>query len=245
MQKVVDGILTNCLEFGDLSKPNILILPGWGNDITSWLPTASALERDHHVILLDLPGFGKTNKPNKTFDIYDYANFVKSFLQKMNISEVILIGHSFGGRISLILASEGNLVQRLVLVDSAGIGDFSASYRKVISIYKALRGFLPKKVQMYLRSKLGSTDYLHAGEMRDIFVKVISQDLTHHLASIVCPTLIIWGDKDAVLDIKLAKVFKENINDSKIRVVWGARHNPHLEKPEEFLGILLEELNAE
>lgn len=242
MQLVIDGILTNYIEYGTSEKPCLLILHGWGNDIASWKNVASTLSDKWHVLLLDLPGFGATNRPEKTFDTYDYANFVEAFLTKLNILEFSILGHSFGGRIGIIISSRSTKVQRLILVDSAGIGDFSSIYRKMVGFLKMFRPIIPKSLMRRLRRHIGSTDYIQAGEMKDVFLKVIAQDLTHLLSRISCATLIIWGDRDDILDIKLALAFKEKIKGSKVRVVWGAKHHPHIEKPTEFIEILNEEL---
>ena len=56
------------------------------------------------------------------------------------------------------------------------------------------------------------------------------------------PTIIIWGDKDSVLDVSQTKIFKKEIPNSTVRIVWGAGHSPHIEKPKAFLDILNEYL---
>ena len=76
--------------------------------------------------------------------------------------------------------------------------------------------------------------------MRKIFVKIVNQDLRKLLPRIKIPTFIIWGDKDDVLSVSQTKIFKQEIKGAKVRIVWGAGHDPHLQRMEQFLTILKE-----
>ena len=89
---------------------------------------------------------------------------------------------------------------------------------------------------------LGSSDYNNAKEMREIFKTVVSQDLSHHLPDVSCPTLIIWGENDKEVPLEHAKRYRDKINDSVLRVVWSTGHFPFLEKHEDFMQILKDEL---
>ncbi len=247
MQIVINEILTKYDDLGHKDSKNILlILHGWGRSINDWYKVSEELLNDYRIILLDLPGFGGTENPDDSFTIYDYADFVKSFLEKKNIDKCILMGHSFGGRIGLILSSTTNLITKLVLVDAAGIEKKELFVTAKIVFAKTgkriLGKFLPKKIVNKIIDKLGSNDYLNAKELKEIFKTVVSQDLSHHLKDIKIPTLIIWGEKDTVLPISHALYFKNEISTAVLRVVWGADHFPFLEKHTEFMSVLKEEL---
>ena len=236
MQIVVDNILTSYQIFGDKNK-TIVILPGWKRSVNEWIPIARSLSTEFKVVLLDLPGFSQMVRPKESFGVFEYAEFVKRFLQKVEIEKVILVGHSFGGRLALILASETSLVEKLILVDSAGIEKKGLS-ANVISKLVPIAKILPISIQNRIKNLVGSVDYKEAGEMRDIFVKIVNQDLSHLFKKIQIPTFIIWGERDNVVPVAFAKKFKEKIKGSRLRIVWGAGHEPHLQKPEQFQEIL-------
>jgi pimeloyl-ACP methyl ester carboxylesterase len=237
MQVVTDGLLTHYESIGD--KPEtLLILHGWMRSLNEWLPTAKDLSKKYRIILLDLPGFGSTPKPNYTFSIYDYASFVEHFLDKLEVKKVTFVGHSFGGRIGIILAAKTDRINKLVLVDAAGVEKRTAFAKTKIAIFKTAKILLPKNLAEKLRYKLGSPDYKSAGAMRAIFIKVVNEDLSYLLSKISIPTLLIWGNNDTEVEKWKTKKMKQTIENSKLKVVWGSGHSPHLEKPHEFSEII-------
>lgn len=239
MQKVIGEILLNYEVVGRGEK-NLLILPGWLASLKQWLPVAEALKDKYRVILLDFPGFGESSKPKEDWGVYEYAEFTEKFLKELGVIKTIVLGHSFGGRVAILLASKTNLVENLILVDSAGMEIKTLSVivkTKLAKIFKPARRFLPKTVKDFFHPE----DYKQSAAMAGIFKKVISQPLRDELKDIKVPTLIIWGERDSVLSLAEAKMIKSGIRDSTLRVVWGVGHWPHLEKPKEFLGIMYEE----
>lgn len=244
MQIVVDGILTNYQIIGGNNKPKLIILHGWKRSLGEWLPTAKELSVRYQIILIDLPGFGKTAMPNSTYSIYDYAIFVEHFLDKLGIKKITLMGHSFGGRIGIIFGAKTKKLEKLILVDAAGVEKRSPVARIKIFVFKLAKLFLPKNIIESLRNRLGSLDYKSAGSMRNIFLKVINEDLSYLLSQINVPTILIWGERDKEIALWKIKKMKNEIPYAKLRVVWGTGHDPHLEKPNEFMEILKEELNA-
>lgn len=245
MHVVVDGILTHYEIVGKDNKKKLLILHGWQRSLIEWLPTAKVLSEKYQVILLDLPGFGNTARPESTYTIYDYATFVEHFLDKLGMSQVALMGHSFGGRIGIILGAKTKRLQQLTLVDAAAIEKKSNSIQLKITIHKLIalpfKALFPQWLEK-MRKRLGSDDYQAAGAMRDIFIQVVNEDLTPLLKKITIPTLVIWGEKDSVRPIAEGVWIKTVIPHSHLRVVWGAGHSPYLEKPREFLEILQENI---
>ena len=241
MQIVIDGLLTHYQIVGN-KRSVLIILPGWMRTTAEWLPVAKKLSIEYTVILLDLPGFGKTQKPETTYSIYDYADFVEHFLNKLEVKPVTLLGHSFGGRIGIIISAKMKLVTELLLIDAAGVEKRTIIAKMKIQFFKLAKIFLPKQVVTQLRNKLGSRDYKTAGEMRDIFIKVINEDLSYLLSKISVPTLLIWGNNDGEVPEWKIKLMKKLISNAKLRVVWGAAHSPHLEKPTEFMEILYDYL---
>ena len=86
-------------------KQNIVILPGWGNNRETFNYLIDTLKEYFTIYIFDYPGFGKTKFPNKDLTIYDYATVINDFLDDKNINKPIIMGHSFGGRLIILLAS--------------------------------------------------------------------------------------------------------------------------------------------
>jgi pimeloyl-ACP methyl ester carboxylesterase len=243
MQVVVSGILTNYQAFGQ-GKETILILHGWQRSLEDWLPIAKQLASNHRVIVLDLPGMGATPASGHVQDTYDYAKFITSFMDKLELSSVILIGHSFGGRLGIILAAQTDRVSKLILVDSAGIEQKSLMVKAKIWWYrhllKPLKKLVPLGLVVIMGRGAGSRDYQQSAGLRPVLTRVVNQDLRYLLPQISIPTSIIWGERDQALPIWHAKLMRSLIPNSTLRIVWGAGHLPYLDQARQFTTILRE-----
>jgi pimeloyl-ACP methyl ester carboxylesterase len=93
------GIDTFFLEAG--SGPPVILLHGLGATNTSMLPTLWELARDHRVFAPDLPGFGGSDKPIRSYDFPFFARWLEDFLDALGLKRAHLVGNSLGGRISL------------------------------------------------------------------------------------------------------------------------------------------------
>jgi pimeloyl-ACP methyl ester carboxylesterase len=242
MQIVVDNILTNYEIVGDQKKKPLLILHGWQRSSDEWLPIAKNLEKAYQSILLDLPGFGKTTKPTSDFSVYDYAKFVEHFLDKLGLKKITFLGHSLGARIGIILSSNTNIIEKLVLISPAGIEKKTIFDKIKICFFKAGKIFLPKNITERLKQRIGSADYKNASEMRSIFLKIVNEDLSYLLPKINIPTLLIWGDKDTEVPMWKIRHMKQAIQNSRIKVIWGAGHFLHVNNRKEFINILKDNL---
>lgn len=241
MQKVIGGQLVNYEVVGPTSPRlrrgkvwDLLILHGWGGSLQEWRSVAENLSQKYRVWSLDFPGFGGSPKPANDWGIYEYANFVNDFIQEFKIKDPIVMGHSFGGRVAILLDAK-----KIILVDAAGLR-IETSMAAVSGLIFDKMGFIKKYVPTSLKNLFGSADYKSAGSMKKIFVKTVSQDLSDEMKKVTCPTLITWGEKDLVLPIVQAKIIKSLVKNSILRIVWGGDHWPHLSKPKEFLEILNE-----
>lgn len=228
-----------------------LILHGWGASSDSWLKVQEILARNFRVFVLDLPGFGKSGLPLRPWDVQDYMEFVLDFLEVHNIKHCYLLGHSFGGRISIKLSAQfPDSVIKLILIDSAGTRPAKSNFFKRIlsstasfaSIFSFLPGFQLFR-RFFYRFIIRSTDYLKVmGVMKETFLKVISEDLTFYLEKIKSGTMIIWGEKDKITPIKDGRFIHSKIPNSKL-IILSCGHSPHLEIPEDLSKNILDFLN--
>ena len=116
----INGLKTYYTEKGEGEA--VVLLHGWGGSSASMLGLMNKLQDNYRVITLDLWGFGKSSVPNKDTTIYDYAVWVAEFMDMLDITRAHIVGHSFGGRIGIILGSMfPEKVDTLTLIDSAGI----------------------------------------------------------------------------------------------------------------------------
>lgn len=244
---MVSGVLTTYKVFGLEKKDSLVVLHGWGRDHLDWLGVGKFLASYYKVYLLDLPGFGATSLPeNIVLGTWEYADFVEKFCKKQEIVKPVILGHSLGGRIGIILATRPDMLKKLVLVSSAGIEERSLFVRAKVILANVIRIFFPQRVFELLKSKIGSEDYRGTNnQMKQVLTKIVNEDLRYMLPKIMCQTLVIWGEKDNVLDVRYGKIFRGEIPRASLRIVWGAGHHPHLDQPREFLEILEEELRVD
>lgn len=247
MKVTIEGIDINYITEG--SGKNVLLLHGWGANIDTMMPIYNLLKDNFKVYAIDFPGFGKSQEPGDVFGVYDYARITKQFIDMMEMEEVILIGHSFGGRISLILSSKYKaLVKKMVLVDSAGLIPKRGVkyYVKVYSfkflrfLYNAFFFWIDKKDKMEkFYKKFGSTDYKNAsGIMRRVFVKVVNEDLRPLLREIEASTLLIWGENDTATPVYMGRIMEKEIKDSGLVILEGAGHYSYIDDYKRFSIIL-------
>ncbi|MBU5437896.1 alpha/beta hydrolase [Tissierella sp. MSJ-40] len=228
---------------------NVLLLHGWGANINTVVPILNVLKNNFKVYALDLPGFGESQEPYEVFDSFQYAEIVKKFIDEMEMQKLVLIGHSFGGKLSIILGTKyPEIVDKIVLVDSAGLIPKRGLkyYLKVYSfksarfIYKNLFFWMSNENKMErFYKKFGSTDYKNAsGIMRRILVKVVNENLKPILKDIKAPTLLIWGDKDTDTPLYMGKIMEKEIPDSGLVVLEGTGHYSYLDNYQRFATIL-------
>ncbi|MFN3411627.1 MAG: alpha/beta fold hydrolase, partial [Exilispira sp.] len=84
----------------------VLLLHGWGVDSTIYLTVFQYLSKSYDTIAVDFPGFGKSPIPAADWGIYEYADIIYWFIKYNNFYPCSIIGHSFGGRIAIILGSK-------------------------------------------------------------------------------------------------------------------------------------------
>ena len=101
---VVNGLEVNYKIAGD--GPAILVLHGWGGASDSWIRVQEIIsQQGYKMICPDFPGFGKTPPPKKPWGVGDFTDFIINFTKELGIDSLFLVGHSFGGRISIKFAN--------------------------------------------------------------------------------------------------------------------------------------------
>jgi len=105
------------------SGPVLVLLHGIGRSLEDWESSSGPLSQNHRVYALDLPGFGRSDKPQSGYSFAYFAGVLEGFLDALQLEQVTLLGSSLGGGVALEFAfAHPERVSRLVLVDSAGFG---------------------------------------------------------------------------------------------------------------------------
>ncbi len=241
MQTVINGVLTNYEVINPKAKSPAIILHGWGQNGSLWLPLAKLLSDDYCYYLLDLPGFGGTRNLAKNSDVPEYTSFVKNFSDKLKLKNFVLLGHSFGGQVACDFTIKyPELVNHLILVDAAVIRVRSPITWIKLGIAKVLKPFLSFLPTQTINSilRLYAVDYAKANEYQmSVLHKILKYNLGTKLHLIKVPTEIIWGSEDKVIPY-VGKYLVENISDARLHVIYGCGHHPHLSHPQKTAAIL-------
>ena len=233
----IQGIPTTHVVAGDVNAPAIVMLHGWGSNLKLVWPLAENLaEKGYRVYVPDMPGFGETALPPETWTVHDYASWVLAYMEANNIQQAHLFGHSFGGRLSIVLSAEHpERFTKVVLCDAAGVKPATPWYRQLpVVLYKLVEGVLGdiplvQRLRDKYRASVGSADYLQAGELKDTFLAVIAEDLLPFAPKITQPTLLVWGSNDTDTPLWQAKQLETAIPDAGLVVFPGAGHYSYLD----------------
>lgn len=249
MNITINNLNVHYIKEGKNSEQNVILLHGWGASIESFRPVIQNLASKCCVYAIDMPGFGSSQKPPVDYCVENYSEIVYKFIEELKLENVILVGHSFGGRVIIKLVGKlGYKPKKIILVDSAGIKPKRKMrfYVKVFTfkvIKKVLRIFLGKdratKLINKYRGKVGSADYKAADDvMKEVFKNVVQEDLTQYLENIKVPTLLVWGENDTETPLSDGKKMESLIENSGLVVLKNAGHFSYLNNLSEFLLII-------
>ena len=248
----------------------LLCLHGFGGSLYSWRNFIGPLSKDYQLILIDLKGFGKSPKPKDSrYSPFDHAELIYQFILEHKLSRLTLIGNSFGGAITLVLAimlqegRESARLKSLILIDSGAYKDHVPLFLRLLSvpIINLFAYLVPGTVAV--KNVLGLSYYdqkkiteaqieayanpLSEPGARHALLETGKQmvprnfdDLVVKYKTIEAPTLIIWGRQDQVLSLKSGVRLSQDIRNSTLKVIEQCGHVPQEEKPEETIPLVLD-----
>jgi pimeloyl-ACP methyl ester carboxylesterase len=243
----------------------VVLIHGLGNNAArDWSKVIPALAESYAVYALDLPGFGQSDKGNHLYSPENYVRAIDAVLAERVPRPFALIGHSMGGAIALAYAAAyPRRVRRLIVVDAAGVllrsvyAEFlgRAAAERAIGMDSPRIDALLRLIQNYADSLPAKSDIvLENAEVRRRLLRgdpgaiaalaLTEHDLSRALRSITAPTLVIWGSDDKVAPLRTGEVVAGVIPGARLVVIPGAGHEPHLEKPQRFNAIVLDELRG-
>ena len=250
MQINVDGY-NICYRITGSGSKTAVMLQGWGTNLGMYDSVADSINDKYTFVQFDFPGFGGSDEPKEAWNVDAYADFFLKLMDALKIERASLIGHSYGGRVIIKLASRKDIpftIENIVLIDSAGIVPEKTLRQKLkIANYKILKNIFGIKLICTLfpelvedwRNRQGSDDYKNASPiMRRCLVMAVNEDLRHLLPEIKQDTLLIWGDKDTATPLSDAKIMESMINGSGLVVLSGCGHFSFLEQLAVFRNIM-------
>ena len=254
-------------DSGPRDAPAILLLHGFGASLQAWDDWAPALEKNLRVLRIDIPGFGLSG-PAVNQDYSDAADVARviAVMDQLGVQQVIVAGHSMGGRIAWNLAAaHPERVSKLVLLSPDGFPDPNAKSDKTYEV-PALLGLLPYSLPQWALRMGGVApafaddsqltpqmmqryhDMMLAPGVRTALLERMRQtrnsDPVSRLQSIKAPTLLLWGEKDAFIPVSNAQDYLKAMPQAKLVTLPGVGHVLHEEAPQASVQAVLDFLSA-
>lgn len=253
----VAGMRLHVRGSGPENASTVIFLHGLGSSLHTWEPWAKLLSAQFRVVRYDLPGFGLTGS-DPTGDYTDARGMrvLTALMDKLAIEKASLIGNSIGGRLAWNFAAQyPERVAKLVLIAPDGFASPGYEYGKTPEIpfaVRVLRYVLPKfMLRMNLAPAYGDPtalndamvsryyDLMLAPGVRDAMIRRMEQvmlfDPEPVLARITAATLLLWGEKDAMIPVANAADYLRAIPESTLKSLPGLGHVPHEEAPDRSL----------
>ena len=228
-------------QSGPPDAPAVVMLHGFGSSLHTWDAWAKGLLTTHRVIRIDLPGSG-LSPPDPAHDYRDERSLdmLIALMDSLGLQRTSLVGHSMGGRIAWTLAAKfPERVDKLVLVAPDGFASFGFEYGKPMDVPATLglmRHVLPKPLlRMNLKSAYARPEALSDAvttryhdlilapgarqAMLDRLRQTVLQEPLPLLRQIKAPTLLVWGEADAMIPLSNAQDYLQALQGSRL-VSW-------------------------
>jgi len=268
----IGNINTRYWAEGD-NGSNVILIHGLGASVDIWMHNILAIAERHRVYAPDLVGFGRSDKPDVKYSPSYMAAFINDFMKALNIENACFMGLSLGGGVALQYQFQfpGN-VQRLVLVDSAGLGREMPLAMRLATV--PVMGELmlsPSRAGMaFVLKQLVYDPAVITNDLIDLYFELnfsqgaaktvlsvlracatirggradVLDPIIKNLDNIKIPTLIIWGREDRLFPVGHACFAREKIPDSYLYILDQCGHMPNFERPDEFNSVVLNFLDG-
>lgn len=224
------------INLDDKASPlHFIWLHGWGQTGQSMARLADRVKDQGSHQVFDLPGFGQTPRLGDDAGTEDYADSLMDQMSQVRKQgkKVVLIGHSFGGRIAVQVAARySDSIEAIILIAAAGLPRRRSIIWHIRAMGLKAIGKLGKiSDQLFntnftarYRRKFGSSDYKNAGALRQTFVKTVNENLTRQAQGCRCPALILYGAQDTETPPELGRKFERLIPISRLEIIEGFGH---------------------
>lgn len=229
------------------NTPALIILHGWGLTASRFAPLANVLtKKGYRVFVPDFPGFGTSPMPTHPFTLSDYADFLGAYIHTHKLQSVVLIGHSFGGRVSLKYAmSQPSELFSLILTGTPG---YTPIPRKKLLLFILLAKIgkfffsmwpltlIQEKIRLWYYYVVGAREFYRAqGVMRETFKLIVQEELTSAMQQVRVPCLLVWGALDSITPLWIAKKMHTIIKNSELIIIPDRDHGVPFKDPNTFV----------
>jgi pimeloyl-ACP methyl ester carboxylesterase len=242
----INGVEVYYRESGNKNNPSLFFIHGFLGSSYDWIEMIRYYDDNYHVIAIDLPGFGASEKSlNYNYSREKQADTVIELIKSLQLKDVTLVGHSMGGMISLMSAyKEPELIKQLVLIGSAGVGSGGTQgalplfvYDYVVNNYYIQRtlfntAYSPSEVEAGLvTDQMFKEMYYYTSKIpAEVFVKFsLDADggiLTDKFEKILQPTFLLWGSDDGFVSVENGYIMDQRLPNSTLAVIDQAGHLP-------------------
>jgi pimeloyl-ACP methyl ester carboxylesterase len=270
-QTQIDGRRVNYVDIGSGDGPPAVLVHGIAGNWQNWLENIPRFAQERRVIALDLPGFGESEDTADAPTMSGLGRAVDALCDRLDLGEIALIGNSMGGFIAAETAIQfPERVERLVLCSSAGITTSELRREPVLAWGRAMSmggtrsaaevrmAILRPRLRHLIFSLLVrhpsrvSADILFEisrGAGREAFMPtlraILEYDFRDRLPDVRCPTLIVWGAKDAIVPKDDAYEYERLIPGTQpVLMLDDTGHLPMVERPRTFNDRVLEFLDG-
>jgi pimeloyl-ACP methyl ester carboxylesterase len=233
----------------------LVLVHGFLGSSDMWEPQINFFKDNFRVIAPALPGFGNSSAINSCNSIECMAKTILSLLEKKEIKNFNLLGHSMGGMIVQEMTKlAGDKILKLICYGTGPIGNIPGRFETIDQSRKKLKinglndtayriaktWFIEedKAKYFYLCNEAGKKTSIEAADNGLVAMK--NWNGVTNLKNIKIETLIVWGDQDKAYNFNQIKTLNDNIPNSDLKVMKGCSHNAHLEKPDEFNTVIEE-----
>ena len=204
------------------SGPPLILLHGLSGSGRWWSRNVPAFAANFRTYTVDLPGFGQS-RDARWSRLDGTADRLADWIVAEDLPPAHLAGHSLGGAVAARLASRHpDRVDRLVLVDAAIHPQGTRRRVRAMDVVPTIRGgsagFAPMLVRDLVRS--------HPWSFVTATVDALQTDWEPHLTRITAPTLVVWGERDALTPLALGRAIAETVTGAQLIVLPNAGHNP-------------------
>lgn len=254
-QVYVHGADLHWVEAGE--GPPVVLLHGLNDSHRTWNHVLSHLAGTRRVLTPDLPGHGLSGRPDASYDLAWHARVIAAWLDELDLREVDLVGHSFGGGVAqCVLLERRERIRRVALVASGGLGREVGLPVRLMSVPGLVerfgQPFMGAGTRLYLRAgeahakdEIAWLSWMNAapGTARASARTVRSvvswrgqrRGFMDHAARIDLPPLaLFWGDRDPMIPLAHALKLQSAIEGVPLTSFMGCGHFPHQERPEQF-----------
>lgn len=246
----------------------VLLIHGFGASTYTWRHIAPDLARDHRVIAVDMKGFGQSDKPfDEDYSVFDQAALLAQLIEDLDLNDLTVIGHSFGGGVALMLTLDESerlkgRITKLVLLDSIAYPQDIPMFFQMLDMpfvsHLSVR-MVPPAVQTRIALQIA---YLDNSKIEDEEVETYAaplrtaagkhalihsarqivpegiEEISRRYKSIEQPTLIVWCDHDRIVPLDVGLKLRRTLPNAKLKLVDECGHMPQEEQPEATLALI-------